>query len=259
MADNLKKQVIISVGADTQQAGQAVDQLQSKFNGLSNTQLDKPFKGFKTEIKEATIEAQRLEVQYGKASQQFINAAQKVAALKDQFGEFQNSISNFSPDNKLQPLVSIGSAAIKTVQGVTAGINLLGLQSGTAEAAIQKLTAIMAFSDVLNSLDDIKNGFNDMLNVSKNAFKSMSKGDLIGVAIIGITALSVAIYEAVTSTKELTEEQKKYNQVAQIALEKNGDQIAQLQILIDKVKAGGLSQIEKTKPLIVIMKPWVRR
>lgn len=249
MADNTQKKIILSVGADTSQAAQAVDQLQGKLDGVSNTTLDKPFRGFKTEIKEATLEAARMEAQFGKNSVQFADAAKRVADLKDRFGEFNNSIQAFSPDNKLQSFVSIGGAAIKTVQGLTAGMNLLGLQSGSAEQAIQKLQAIMAFSDVLNSIDDIKNGFSDMLNVAKNAFKSLSKGDLIGIAIIGITALGVAIYDAVVNTRTLTEEQERYNQVTNIALDRNGKQIASLEILISRIKQGGLTQAEKTRTL----------
>lgn len=248
MADETKE-IIISVKTDTSGAGAGIDQLQDKMDGLNDTKLDQPFKTLKTQIKDAVLDAQKLEQQFGKNSDQFVNAAKRVADLKDRFSEFNGTINNFNPDNKLQAFVGATRAAVGTIQGLTAGMNLLGIQSGTAEQAIQKLQAIMAFSDVLNNIDNIKNGFNDMLSVAKNAFKSMSKGDLIGVAIIGITALGVAVYELFVNTRELTEEQKRYNEVTNIAIEKNGAQIASLDILIDRITKGGLTQTEKTRTL----------
>lgn len=157
--------IILSIKADTSGASSGVDELKNKIGSINNTPIDKPFKNFKAEIKEAIEDAQRLEAQFGKNSAEFRNAATRVAELKDRFGEFNQSISSFNPDNKLNALVSAARGAIGAVQGVTGAMQFLGLQSGSAEQAMAKLQGLMAFSQSLDSIGNIKNSFKDFGNV----------------------------------------------------------------------------------------------
>lgn len=165
MADELEKKIIVSVSTDTGDASKDIDDLKGKVDNLNNAKLDKPFKSFKAEIKEATIEAKKMEDQFGRNSTEFTNAAKRVADLRDKFGEFNQSINAFNPDNKLQAFVSIAKGATGAVQGVTGAMQFLGVESGSATEAIAKLQGLMAFSDSLNSIDDIKNAFSNFNGV----------------------------------------------------------------------------------------------
>jgi hypothetical protein len=176
MADELRKEVIISVKTDTTEATQGVDQLQTDLNQLNETEIDKPFKALKSQLKEANVEAQRVAEQFGINSKQFREAATRVEELKGKFDEVNIAVKAFNPDNKLQSLVSVSQGAVGAIQGVTGAFQFLGIQSGSAEQAIARLQGLMAFSDALNSVGDIKDSFNAFGSViqSTTAFQKLN-------------------------------------------------------------------------------------
>ena len=168
MADE-QKNIIISVSVDNTDAVAGIDEVKNKLDDVSDTPLDKPFKNFKQQIKEATLEAQRLEQQFGKNSQEFRNAASRIAELKDNYQEFGQSVKSFNPDNKLTALTSAARGAVGAIQGVTGAMQFLGVESEDAQQAIAKLQGLMAFGDALDSIDDIQNAFSNFKNVIKDA------------------------------------------------------------------------------------------
>ncbi|MFT3908318.1 MAG: hypothetical protein QM737_02745 [Ferruginibacter sp.] len=187
MSDELKKEIILQV--DTGDSEKNVDNLKEKLNSVNNTQLDKPFKSFKAEIKEATNEAKKMEDQFGRNSKEFTEAAKRVADLRDRFGEFNQSIGAFNPDNKLQALVSVAKGATGAITGVTGAMQFLGVESGTATEAIARLQGLMAFSDALNSVDDIKNAFTNLGSVIQSSSAYQAVNNQLTVAASGIMKL----------------------------------------------------------------------
>jgi hypothetical protein len=165
MADDSRKEIIVSVGLDTSEVSQGVDQVKNKLGTINEVDVSKSVRSFKTEIKEAVQQAKAMEDQFGKNSQQFTDAAKKVASLKDRFGEFNQTISSFNPDNKLQALVGIAKGATGAIQGTAGAMAFLGVESDSASQTIAKLQGLMAFSDALNSVDDIKNSFKNFGSV----------------------------------------------------------------------------------------------
>ena len=159
MADETRKEIIVSVSTDASGASAGIDEVKGKLNELNNVDTSKSVKSFKTEIKDAILQAKKMEEQFGKNSVQFAEAGKKVANLKDRFGEFNKSVEAFNPDNKLQALVSLGSAAVGAVQGVSGAMVLLGADSEDTGKIVAKLQALMALSGALSSIDDIKNSF----------------------------------------------------------------------------------------------------
>lgn len=187
MAD--EKKIILSVGLDATQAAQGIDNLKTKLGGVNNTQIDKPFTSFKNEIKAATNEAANLQRQFGQNSNQFKEAAQRVATLKANYGDFSKTVQSFNPENRLQPLVSVARTATQTVQGLTAGMNLLGLEGSNTEKAILKLQSITALGDLLGQVDELKDGFKNLGTVlsTNSAFLKINNG--LTVAATGIMKL----------------------------------------------------------------------
>lgn len=158
-----QNQVIISVGADTSSLNSSIDSARQSIQGLGNTPVPTTsFKNYKTAIREANNEAQKMEQQFGKNSAQFVEAAKRVAELKDKFSEYNQTVQAFNPDNKLQAIVSLAKGATGVLQGVAGGFTLIGANSEEATQTIAKLQALMSFSQALNSLDDIKNSFKNI-------------------------------------------------------------------------------------------------
>lgn len=168
MADE-QKNIIISVSVDNTDAVAGIEEVKTKLDDVSDTPLDKPFKNFKSQIKEATLEAQKLEQQFGKNSDEFRKAATRVAELKDNYNEFGNSVKAFNPDNKLTSLTTAARGAVGAIQGVTGAMAFLGVESGDAQQAIARLQGLMAFSSALDSIDDIKTAYKDFKNVIKDS------------------------------------------------------------------------------------------
>lgn len=73
---------------------------------------------FKKQLKEANNELLNMSSQFGETSKEAINAAKKVAGLKDAIGDAKALAETFNPDKKF---VALGGA----LQGATAGFSAL--------------------------------------------------------------------------------------------------------------------------------------
>ena len=193
-----EKEIVLSIKTDTSQATAGVAELKTQLQGVNNTPVDKPFKSFKQEIKEAITDAKRLEEQFGKNSKEFTNAAKRVAELKDRFGEFNQTIASFNPDNKLQALVSVAKGATGAIQGVTGAMTLMGGESEKATQVIARLQGLMAFSQALNSVDDIKNSFKNF-NVVLQSSTTFQKANAIATAITSFTLKALGVSTETTA------------------------------------------------------------
>lgn len=246
MAD-VTKEILLKINTDTKSVEAGLKDLEGKLSNLGNNIKTDSFKSFKQQIREATNEAQNLGAQFGLNSQQFQIAAQKVAKLKDEFADANKVIQGFNPDNKLQGLVGIASGAASAIQGVAGAFTLIGVNADTAQVAIAKLQGLMAFTDAIGQIDNIKNSFTALSGVAKNFLGSLSKGELAGIAIAGITAVGVAIYALITSTKKETEAQIAYNDSFKDFTKATADavkKVDEVKRAFDDFRAGTISKKE---------------
>lgn len=251
MADAIKD-ILLKINLDTKSVDAGIKALDGKFESLGGNVKPDTFKTLKQQIREATNEAQTLGQQFGLNSQQFATAAKKVAELKDQFGDANKVIEKFNPDNKLQGLIGIASGAATAIQGIAGAFTLIGVNADTAQVAIAKLQGVMAFTSAISSIDDIKNSFTGLQSVAKNFLNSLSKGELIGIAIAGVSALGVVLYSVFNTTTELTEAQKQLNREREISNSLNveanksaGQEIANLDLLYSRATNVNLSLKER--------------
>lgn len=251
MADAIKD-ILLKINLDTKSVDAGIKALDGKFESLGGNVKTDTFKTLKQQIRDATNEAQNLGQQFGLNSQQFATAAKKVAELKDQFGDANKVIEKFNPDNKLQGLIGIASGAATAVQGIAGAFTLIGVNADTAQVAIAKLQGVMALTSAISSIDDIKNSFIGLQNVAKNFLNSLSKGELIGIAIAGVAALGVVLYSVFNTTTELTEAQKQLNREREISNSLNveanksaGQEIANLDLLYSRATNVNLSLKER--------------
>jgi len=198
MAD-LEKNIIISVSTDTSAADQGIDDVKKQLGEVNNQPIDKPFKTLKAQIKEAKIELEKVTAEFGAASKEASAAALKVAELKDEFSEVNARVEAFNPDNKLQALVSVSKGAIGAIQGVSGAMAFLGVESSTATETMAKLQGLMAFSDALNSVDDIKNAFKNFGSVIQSA-TIFQKGNAAATSLAAGAMKLFGISADVTST-----------------------------------------------------------
>lgn len=251
MADAIKD-ILLKINLDTKSVDAGIKALDGKFESLGGNVKTDTFKTLKQQIRDATNEAQNLGQQFGLNSQQFATAAKKVAELKDQFGDANKVIEKFNPDNKLQGLIGIASGAATAIQGIAGAFTLIGVNADTAQVAIAKLQGVMALTSAISSIDDIKNSFTGLQSVAKNFLNSLSKGELIGIAIAGVAALGVVLYSVFNTTTELTEAQKQLNREREISNSLNfetnnlaGKEIANLDLLYSRATNVNLSLKER--------------
>jgi len=206
----------------------------------------KSLKQVKTEIKSATGELLLMQQQFGNNSKEAIAAAKRVAELKDQIQEAREVADLFDPGKKFQAFSGAVNSVLGGFTALTGAMGLLGVESENVQKQLLKVQSALALSQGLSQVADSAKDFQRLGTV---LVQTLGKNGLIGVAIAGVTALGLAIYSVFKNTKTLTDEQKRYNEVSDIAFKNDGQRIAQLQILIDKVKKGGLTQSQKTETL----------
>lgn len=158
---------------------------------------------FKKQLKEANNELLNMASQFGEASKEALNAAKKVASLKDSIGDAKALADTFNPDKKF---VALGGA----LQGATAGFSalqgamgLFGSEGKEVEKALLKVQSAMALqqgiSGIAGAMDSFKMLGNEIKGNLVKAFSTL-KGAIaatgIGLLVVGV-GLLVANFEKV--------------------------------------------------------------
>jgi hypothetical protein len=158
---------------------------------------------FKKQLREANNELLNMASQFGETSKEAINAAKKVAGLKDAIGDAKALAETFNPDKKF---VALGGA----LQGATAGFSalqgamgLFGAEGKDVEKMMLKVQSAMALqqgiSGIAGAMDSFKLLGNEIKGNVTKAFSTL-KGAIaatgIGLLVIGV-GLLVANFEKV--------------------------------------------------------------
>jgi myosin heavy subunit len=222
------------VELNTGKASQSVDELSNK-----------PVKNLKQQLREATIEVQRLSDQFGPMSFEAINAAKKAGALKDSIGDATDLIGAFNPDAKFNAFAGALSGVAGGFSAVQGAMGLFGAESKEVEKMMLKVQSAMALSQGLNSViaarDQFKNlgaliksttafqtlyntsttmaigiqkAFGIAVNTTSTAFKALRGAIVatgIGALVVVMGLLIDKIMSMVDSTEENEAAQKKLN------------------------------------------------
>jgi hypothetical protein len=158
---------------------------------------------FKKQLKDANNELLNMSAKFGETSKEAVNAAQKVAKLKDSIGDAKALADTFNPDKKF---VALGGA----LQGATAGFSalqgamgLFGSEGKEVEKALLKVQSAMALqqgiSGIAGAMDSFKMLGNEIKGNLVKAFSTL-KGAIaatgIGLLVVGV-GLLVANFEKV--------------------------------------------------------------
>jgi len=131
-------------------------------------------KSFKAQIREATQDLLKISQKYGESSQQAVEAAKKVAQLKDQMGFANDLVEGFNPDRKFQSMATAVNAAAVATSGITSGMALFGAENAETEKTLLKVQAAMAFSDSIGRITELTDDFQKLKAQVVSTFTSLA-------------------------------------------------------------------------------------
>ena len=117
--------------------------------------LDADVKPLKKQLKEATLELQAARQKFGELSTEAVDAAKKVAGIRDSIEDANEQASLFDPGKRFQALTSAASLAAGAVGAVQGAMGLFGAESEDVQKALLKVQSAMALSQGLSQLADL--------------------------------------------------------------------------------------------------------
>ena len=164
---------------------------------MAEDNLDLEVTGFETlraQIKEATIEFQKLQASGTATASEIAAAAAKVGALKDELADAADTASALGTAAGKFGAITKGLSAV--AGGFTAIQGAIGLAGGDAkdfEKTMAKVQSAMALSQGLSQLSELGDAFSNMKKVAVGAFNSIKTA--IGASGIGLLVVALgAIY-----------------------------------------------------------------
>lgn len=155
------------------------------------------------EMKAAQFEVLKMSEAFGSSSKEAIEAAKRVAHLKDAIGDAKDLVGAFNPDAKFKALSG-------SIQGVAGGfaalqgaLGLVGVEGENVQKTLLKVQSALALSEGLNSVMGSIDAFKNLGAVIKNtvvsAFSSLKSAIIstgVGALVIGL-GLLIANFEKV--------------------------------------------------------------
>jgi len=223
------------------------------------------FTPLKKQLKEAQIELQKMQSEFGEFSTEAIQAAKRVGELKDQIDDTKGLVDAFNPEAKFR---AFGGALQGVVGGFTAlqgGLALAGVESEETEKALLKVQGALALSQGIDSVLESVDAFKRLGAVLKS-FTIIQKlvtaaqylwnlavsANPIGALVLAITAL-IAGGAALIKFFQNSSKEAKANETAiknnskalkeqTVTYEKNSKELDRNQKLkLDLAKANGES------------------
>lgn len=234
-------------------------------------------------LKEAQFEALAISSQFGETSKEALDAAKKIALLKDQIQDTSERVELFDPGKKFQVFTNTLATAAGGVSALQGAMGLLGNESEDVQKALLKVQSALALSQGLSVIADSAKDFQRLsaviqqTTVFTKANELANKATTLSMKALGISAeatsvsfkvlkgalaatgiglLVIALTEAITYIQEFTsaaedaakaqeELNKKISESAQGALKAQLDTLDREQrILVARAKARGATEEE---------------
>ena len=130
-----------------------------------NTNADavtEKFSSLRKQVKDADLAFQKASVTFGEYSQQAIEAAKKVAELRDRVGDAKAQVDAFKPGGGFKAIAEVGQVAASGFAAATGAMSLFGVQSESTEQALLKVQSAMALAQGLGALAEAGDAFKNM-------------------------------------------------------------------------------------------------
>ena len=158
--------------------------------------------GLKQQLREAVKEAQALQERFGATSTEAINAAKKVANIKEEISDMNDVFKAFNPEQKFNAVIGVTQGIAGGFQSVTGAMQLFGNETKDVEKALLKVQAATAFAEGLNNIRGLGDSFKNLKLMVMDGIRSL--GTLRGALIAtGVGVFAVAVGAIVTNWKEL--------------------------------------------------------
>lgn len=221
-------------------------------------------------LKEANFELLKAQQNFGEYSDEAVNAAKKVATLKDTIQEAKETSDLFDPGKKFQAFAGAISAVAGGFSAVQGALGLVGVKSDEVEKTLLKVQSALALSQGLSTIADAAKDFqrlnaiiqqttifqraNNLVTIAATAIQrafgasvvgtgrafTILKGAIaatgIGLLIVGISTLVSKIIDWTNSSEKAAEAQKKLAAQTELINAKIGNQISVLTALGGKEK-----------------------
>jgi hypothetical protein len=166
---------------------------------VDGSQVTKSVGNVRKELKEANAELVRAQQEFGDYSQQAVEAAKKVAQLRDQISEAAETAKLFDPGAKFQAF----SGAINAVAGgfaaVQGALGLVGVESEDLQKQLLKVQSALALSEGLSKITDSAKDF-QRLNAVIQQTSVFQKGLAAANLATAATQKALGIATVTTST-----------------------------------------------------------
>lgn len=210
--------------------------------------LDADVKPLKKQLREATQELQLARQRYGEFSTEAVNAAQKVAGIRDEIDAANEAAQLFDPGKRFQALTTAASTAAGGIAAVQGAMALFGGESQEVEKALLKVQSAMALSQGLSQLKDIgkvgaqlKTTFIG-LTTGVNGFKKALIATGIGALVVAVGLLVTYWEDILGLVNGVGSEQKKLNEATQKDLEANKEKLDAIDGQANQLKLQGKSE-----------------
>jgi hypothetical protein len=169
-------------------------------------------------IKDATSDLIVMQEQFGKTSPQAIEAARRIADLKDRINDAREQADLFDPGNKFKAFSNAASQVAAGFSAVQGAMALVGEESDDLQKTLVKVQGAMALSQGLSQIADLGKAYEELKIVAVNAFRAIktaigSTG--IGLLVIALGAI-VAYWDDIKgAVSGVSQEQKKLNKASE--------------------------------------------
>jgi hypothetical protein len=150
------------------------------------------------ELKQAQFDVLKFSEAFGASSKEAVDAAKKVAQLKDAIGDAKDLVGAFNPDAKFRAL----SGAVQGVAGGFAALQgamgLIGVKGEEVEKTLLKVQSALAISEGLNSVMASIDAFKNLGAVIQST-TVFQKANAVANTITAATMKALGISAEVTS------------------------------------------------------------
>ena len=119
------------------------------------------------ELKEAQFDVLKFSEKFGASSKEAVEAAKRVAQLRDAIGDAKALTDAYNPDQKFKALTASLSGVAGGFGAVQGAIALFGVESENVQKTLLKVQSAMAISQGLNAIGDSIDSFKTLGNQIK--------------------------------------------------------------------------------------------
>lgn len=217
-----------------------------------------PIKSFREQLREATKDVITMSEKFGATSDEAVNAAKKVAELRDRLGDAKSLTDAFNPDAKFKALTSSLSGVAGGFGAVQGAMALFGTESDNVQKTLLKVQSAMALSQGLQSIGESIDSFKILASVIRTqvvaAFATL-RSAIISTGVLALVAgvgyLISKLIEWADSTDDATAAQERLNKSLSTQEEYLNLNVKALdranKYRISKLKEQGATEAEITK------------